>query len=409
MTRLLVMTSTFPVRADDGIPRFVFDLAEALADHAEVSVLAPDAPDACPNERFGNLHVERFRYFWPRAYQRLAITNQRGMRDNLRSSWLAKLQVPLFFWCEARRLRKLLKQNNFRVVNAHWLVPQGLVAAWVLRRFRSIEFVLHVHAGDVYLLKRLPLGRRIARYVVRRADVIFADGSHVRDTLNELVGRDCGVKLQPMGVHLRQFRQPTGTVDSNDRLRQRFPDGFLLYVGRFVEKKGVPFLVDAMAELRHTFPRLGLVLAGYGPEEQRLRDQAARLGLTDQLLFTGQQTHQQVIDLMHACRMVVVPSIIDDHGETEGMPTVVTEALAAGALVVASEVAGIPDLIRHGENGWICRPRDAHDLARKITDALQQHEDAAIREAALATAAKYDWHQVARNYMASLSIPSAVS
>ncbi len=407
--RLLVMTSTFPVRPDDGIPRFVLDLAEALAVHAEVSVLAPDAPGACLHERFQGVHVERFRYFWPRAYQRLAITNQRGMRDNLRSSWLAKLQVPLFLWREASVLRKLLKRQDFHVVNAHWLVPQGLVAAWVLRHNRSIQLILHIHAGDVYLLKRLPFGRRVAKYVVGRADVIFAAGSHVRDTLNELVGRDCGAKLQPMGVHLDRFRQPTDLHVINDPLRQSFPEGFLLFVGRFVAKKGLTYLLQAMAAIHPMKPGLGLVLAGYGPEEQHLRDLVARLNLTDNVVFVGHQTHQQVIDLMHACRVVVVPSIIDDQGETEGMPTVVTEAMAAGALVVASDVAGIPDVIRHGENGWICCPRDTQDLTAKIIDALHHRDVSPIRQAAVATAANYDWQQVARNYMASLTAPSAAS
>ena len=70
--RVLIATSTFPLRPDDGVPRFVADLAEALAEHYTVTVLAPDAPGADLRERIGRLEVERFVYFRPRGTQRLA-------------------------------------------------------------------------------------------------------------------------------------------------------------------------------------------------------------------------------------------------------------------------------------------------------------------------------------------------
>ena len=154
MTRILVTTSTFPVHRDDGIPRFILDLAQALSEEADVTVLAPDAPGAARAEHMGKVAVRRFSYFWPRSLQRLAITNQRGMRDNLRGSILAKAQVPLFLQQQAAKLRQMVRRERFDVVNAHWLVPQGLTAAWGLRRNGSTKLILHVHAGDVYLLQR---------------------------------------------------------------------------------------------------------------------------------------------------------------------------------------------------------------------------------------------------------------
>ena len=157
--RFLITASTFPVRKDDGIPRFILDLAIAMSEHAEVSVLAPDAPevsdkDVSTSELFGPVDVHRFSYFWPRSMQRLAITNQRGMRDNLRGSLLAKAQIPLFLQRQASALKRLVREKQIGVVNAHWLVPQGLVAAWALRRSPNVRLVLHVHAGDVYLLQK---------------------------------------------------------------------------------------------------------------------------------------------------------------------------------------------------------------------------------------------------------------
>jgi glycosyltransferase involved in cell wall biosynthesis len=94
-----------------------------------------------------------------------------------------------------------------------------------------------------------------------------------------------------------------------------------------------------------------------------------------------------------------VPSIIDSRGETEGMPTVVIEAMAAGVPVVGSAVDGIPDIIRHGENGWLCREKDPEHLAETILAALDQSDDQRIRRAAAQTAEQHDWPRVAERYM----------
>lgn len=408
MTRILVTTSTFPVQPDDGIPRFILDLALALSQHVEVTVLAPDAPGANRREQLGDVQVERFSYFWPRSSQRLAITNQRGMRDNLRSSLLAKIQLPLFLLRQSANIRRLVRERPVDVVNAHWLVPQGLTAAWALRRVGNVKLVLHVHAGDVYLLQRIPLGRRIARYVVKRAAIVFAAGSHVRDALNQVLGYDSHAILQPMGVNREQFAHQAECPSGGDERTIRpgdlaagdpeFPDGFVLFFGRLAEKKGATYLVEAMRRVHERMPGVGLVIAGYGPEEQALREKVKELNLQERVQFVGRKSHPQIVSLLHACRAAAVPSIIDSRGETEGMPTVVVEALAAGVPVVGSNVDGIPDVIRHTENGWLCREKDPDDLAEKLLTALTCDRNQ-FAEAAVATAETYDWQQVAANYL----------
>ena len=84
--RVLISASTFPVREGDGLPRFVYDLAQALAKFADVTALAPDAPGAAKRERMGDVDVRRFTYFLPRSAQTLAYGH--GIRANMRESYL---------------------------------------------------------------------------------------------------------------------------------------------------------------------------------------------------------------------------------------------------------------------------------------------------------------------------------
>jgi glycosyltransferase involved in cell wall biosynthesis len=319
------------------------------------------------------------------------------MAANLRGSWLARLQVPFFMIAQTIALRRLLRRTGARVVNTHWMVPQGLSAA-ILRRIMPIKHVLHVHAADVYLLRRLPLGRAIARFVVERADWIFADGSHVKTSLDALIDRDSGAGLRPMGVWTRGF----STTDAPADLQ--YPDGYILFVGRLVEKKGVVYLLRALHLIRTEFPNLGLVLIGGGPLERVLRLEVDQLGLQDSVTFTGPMPHQEIVRYLHGCRVSCVPSIIDSKGETEGMPTVVIEAMAAGVPVVGSDVDGIPDVLRHRENGWLANPADAEDLARKLSEALTHVSKDSISKAARRTAELHDWERVAEQYAEAIAV-----
>ena len=399
--RIVLTTSTYPTHPRDGVPRFIKDLANALGRHADVTVLAPDAPGAPRDGCEDGIEIRRFSYFWPRNYQRLAISGNRGMRDNLRASTLAKLQVPLFLLAQAWKLRGELRSNGVHWINAHWLVPQGLVAAFVAGRRKETKIALHVHAGDVYMLEKLMLGRKIARYVVRRSDCIFADGSHVRDALNRLVGWDTKAVLQPMGVHVDQFapRIEMASETQTQSTARSHDEPFILFVGRLAEKKGTIYLVRALKILREQFVDLSLKIVGSGPEESALRAEVDQLDLRDNVQFLGPKDHPEIVSLLHCCEVAAVPSIIDSRGETEGMPTVVVESLAAGVPVVGSRVNGIPDLLRHNENGWLCKEKDPKDLAAKLKLALEcDRNQQRIR--AITTARSHDWAKVAENYLA---------
>jgi glycosyltransferase involved in cell wall biosynthesis len=84
------------------------------------------------------------------------------------------------------------------------------------------------------------------------------------------------------------------------------------------------------------------------------------------------------------------------------MPTVVLEGMAAGVPVVGSAVDGIPDVIRHGENGWLCREQDPADLAAKIIEALDAQSGEAVTRNAVRTARAHDWSSVAQDYLGHL-------
>jgi glycosyltransferase involved in cell wall biosynthesis len=309
-------------------------------------------------------------------------------------SWLARLQLPFFLVAQMIATIWTMSTIKPAVVNAHWLVPQGLTSALAARILRK-PLVLHVHAADVYFLRRVLWGTRISRFVVGSASAVLADGSHVRDALDEILGYESGATLRPMGVWTDRFGGEFDELLSGGHL----PARYVVFVGRLVEKKGVEYLIRAMPKVRDQVPNMELVIVGSGPLDQTLKKLAEDLGMVDVVRFLGAMSHTDVVPLLRGAEVACVPSIIDSRGETDGMPTVVLEAMAVGTRVVGTEVNGIPDILHNAENGLLVRPADNVDLARGLLDALNHPSGDAMAEAGKETALMHDWHIVADEYV----------
>lgn len=389
--RVLVTASTFPIRLDDGSPRFVYDLCEALARRCEVVALVPDAPGAPRRERMGGVEVHRFTYFLPRGAQALAYRD--GMAANLAASPRIWAQPLPYLASQATATRVLARRLGIDVVSSHWVLPQGLSAAIARGRRRPrFAHVATLHGGDVHLLRRLPFARRVAGYVAARTDAFLAVSAGVRGALDAALGRASGAVVQPMGVALDRF----GPEAAAPPLASGFTGGFVLYAGRLDPIKGVEHLLRALPRVFAHHPDLGACIVGSGPAEAGLRAEAARLGIAERVRFEGRLPHAEVASRLRACRAVAVPSVTRPGGQAEGMPTVVAEALAAGAPLVATATGGIPEVVR--ENGWLCRERDPADLAEKLLLALADRSPGRALRAQEAGRA-LDWERVADRYV----------
>lgn len=160
--------------------------------------------------------------------------------------------------------------------------------------------------------------------------------------------------------------------------------GFLLVVGRLRIRKGVDVLLAAMPELRRRQPSARLVIAGDGEHRAALERQAAALGLGESVTFLGRAGAAQVRELLRGAAALVVPSIY------EGMPLVVLEAMEAALPVVASRVAGIPEVVEDGCTGWLVPPEDPPRLAGALAAVLG--DPAAARRRGAAGRQRLDEH-----------------
>ena len=397
LRKLLVLTSTLPRWKGDTEPRFVEYLGYALARHFDVVILAPRCPGAARQETYSqdgrSIAIHRFRYFLP-AFESLAYEG--GILSRLRRNPLRLLLVPFFLVAELISISKLQRKHRFDAIHAHWIIPQGLVASiFVLTHRNAPPFLVTSHGGDLFALQGAFL-TRLKRWVLGKASRTTVVSRAMRDYAAE-IGCDVDkILVQSMGVDLHATFTPGDS--SHDR-------NGLIFIGRLVEKKGVNYLVEAMAPLVKRFPDLQLTIIGDGPLRKSLAALVRQLDLDANIRFLGNLPNVELPKHLRLAKIAVMPSVVAESGDQEGLGLVAVEAMGCGCAVVASDLAAIRDTVIDRETGLMAPPADPLGLAARIATLL---EDDALRQRLADNGRQYalehfDWRHVGNRYAQLLS------
>ena len=386
---LLVLASTYPRWPADPEPGFVHELSRRLTERYRVIVLCPHAPGAKPRETMDGVEVVRYRYA-PERWE--TLVNDGGIVTNLKRARWKLLLVPGFVLGQAWVAWRLMRRERVDVIHAHWLIPQGLIAAllpWLPGR--RVSYVVTSHGADLYALKgRLLDG--IKRFVARRAAAATVVSSAMRERLAALGVPAAHIHVLPMGVDLSERFTPDPSVPRSQHE--------ILFVGRLVEKKGLRHLIDALPQVLEGVPDAFLTIVGFGPEEAALRQQVHTLGLQAKVHFLGAVAQTRLPALYRRAALFVAPFVQAESGDQEGLPVALMEAVACGCPVVAGDVAGIEDLLGRMKPYICVDARNAEMLASCICSRLIDSSTAGLHAQAVLEEAsrRVDWNRIATGY-----------
>lgn len=385
--RLLVLASTYPRWQGDHEPRFVHELCRRMVDRFDVIVLTPHASNAADEEVMDGVRVIRYRYA-PAALE--TLVHGGGISSNLQRSKWKYLLVPGFLLAQYWRASKILKSARVDVVHAHWLIPQGVIAARLAKRF-GVPFVVTSHGGDLYGLRGEMLNA-CKRRVAAASAAMTVVSSAMEMEAGALGLTPPSLSVLPMGVDMRSQFIPDETVE-----RQLDE---LLFVGRLVPKKGLQFLLKALPSIIARRPGATLKIAGFGPEEETLRVQVASLGLDECVTFLGAVPQDRLPDLYRRASVLVVPFVRDSSGNQEGLPVVLMEAIGCGCPVVAGDVPGLDDLLGRCSHQLAVDATSTNLLADAVVDTLERRADALarVRDIRADAAERIDWTSIAKGY-----------
>ena len=386
--RLLIATTTFPRWENDSGPApFVFELARFLNRYFQITVFAPHFPGSARQEVWKGMEIVRFRYFFS-AFEILA--DGRGLQNHFRESLKAKLLVGFLILGEFWAGFNLLRKRKYDAINSHWLIPSGLLFS-ILASWRKIPHICTVHAGDFYLLLRIPLGKRLLRFIASRSRALICVNQRMAETIKKFFPQ-AQVYVMPMGVEVEKFSQ-IDPLRVNHLKKQIGIENekIILFVGKLSEKKGIEWLLDAFELLLKEGGDFQLLLVGEGSQRKTLEEKVEKKGIGSRVNFLGAVPYPEIPYYYHLADVVVVPSQIDRYGEGEGMPVVVLEALASGKPVVGSRYCFVPDELK--SSGFIEVGLEPEEIARGIKRALEDKEKP--KQSAIQ---RFSWERIAEFY-----------
>lgn len=269
-------------------------------------------------------------------------------------------------WRCAARLRRLWNREHVDVVHAHQYTP--FFYSMIARLFRSgppIMFTEHGRHQPDYPRRKRKLANRL---LLRRSDRLVAVGEAVRQALIDNEGLPSGrIRVIYNGIDVERFRPAPQRRDEVRRELELESNAFvILQVARLDYLKDHPTAIRMMARLRDQVPQAVLLLAGDGPEEGRIREQVADLGVKEQVRFLGLRS--DVDRLLSVADVFLLTSV------SEGIPLTVIEAMAAGLPVVGTDVGGMGEVVLPDETGWLCPAGDDEALARRLAMLAESSE-----------------------------------
>jgi glycosyltransferase involved in cell wall biosynthesis len=284
--------------------------------------------------------------------------------------------IPIRRWCDLEmagenlwaflcgfQLGRRFSEMGIRHIHAPWANGPA-TAAWAASRLSGIPFSFAAHATDIY-----PPDGALAEKISAASFVRTENQANVDHLCRHAV-----TEADRLKIHLVYSGHPVRLAGAAEVPME--PPYRLLAVGRFVRKKGFDVLLRACSILGEKGIQFRLTLAGDGPQTRRLHSLAGELNLGAQLEFPGFVRYDKIPALLSQADVFLMPSIIDPSGDRDGLPNVIVEALLQRVPVVATDVCGISEVIRHGITGILVPPNDPAALAGAVLDLVRDRSRA---------------------------------
>jgi L-malate glycosyltransferase len=279
----------------------------------------------------------------------------------------------------ASKMAEVAVSYDLDVLHVHYAIPHA-VSAFLAKHMlapRPLGVVTTLHGTDITLVGNQPIFQRITRFCIEASDRVTAVSSFLEQETRRIFGIQDEIRVIHNFIDCQRFR-PRETPE----LRRRFArdDEFvLMHASNFRPVKNIGVLLEVFAAVARELP-VRLVLLGEGPELPFAQRRAGELGLTERVVYLGNQ--EAIEELLPLADVFLLPS----HHESFGLAAL--EAMACGVAVVATSVGGAPEVIEDGRSGFLRHPADISGwveatVALLRDPALRRKVQGAARRAAI--------------------------
>ena len=365
--KILILTHTFPTKYNPIASVFLLNQLNELKKYCDIRVIfphgyVPNIKRFNPYYRFSKIPFEDNRngiavyhpkYFMiPRVIFGLKFLNI-----------YLSIESIFSYLCSRKLADKIVESWNPDIIHMHGSLSEGWLGKRLKRRYKK-PLLVTVYGEDITRLSKEMLSSSITKSNLKESDAIICQSEFLRSEIENIGIRNKKFFIIPMGAKTDRFK-PRDKYKARKILNLPEDKKIALFVGHLVPRKGVEYLIRAIKIISEKDKNIFCYVIGTGHMKGRLQSLASELDLGEFMAFEGQKNHEEVPYYMNACDILVLPSL------NEGLPVVLCEALACGKPVVATRVAGTPELV-NDDVGFLVNPKDEKDLAEKIELALKK-------------------------------------
>jgi len=264
-----------------------------------------------------------------------------------------------------KALYRSLSKNKIEVVLAEF----GTTAAKSFDVIRALKLplIIHFHGFDAHQTDVVEENFDRYQLAFEYADSIVAVSQTMKEALINLGAPKNKITVNPCSPNPAFFELSRSLEADNQQI---------MFVGRFVEKKAPIKLLEAFKLVVEKNKSVKLLMVGDGPLFEKTRRFASVNQLDELTIFLGKLNHNKVKSLMERSFCYVQHSVTASNGDSEGTPVAIMEAAAAGMPIVSTRHAGIQDVVKHGETGYLVEEGDSKSMANYILQVLADAEKA---------------------------------
>lgn len=256
----------------------------------------------------------------------------------------------------------IMHKNRMELIHAHF-ASMGIVSRRVSKML-GIPYTLTAHAFDIYMNP----DEDNLRVVLENALCIVTISEYNKNHLEGKIGIMNRIDVIRCGIDIDRF-SPLRRSMANDGME-------LLTVTRLVEKKGLEYLIRAIPIVIKEIPDCNLTIVGSGPLNDQLHQLVHDLKLEGYIQFKGDQSDLELMHYYENAEMFILPCIIAENGDRDGIPVAIMEAMAMELPVISTMVSGIPELVEDGVSGILVSQKDEKAIADAI---IKLHKDRNLR------------------------------
>ena len=352
---IMFLSSLYPRGSDLLAGIFVHNQAKVLRDKGcEILVISPVAVPLIPVEGLS-------------AWKDLRRVKHDDMLEGIKVLYprylhfpkrvLGKYSFSIDFFFMKRVVQSVIKTFQPDILHVYTATPDGVMGLLIRKEF-SVPLVVSLIGSDINVWPfRSKLIYRLTKQVISEADKVVAVSTALKNKAREIVSPQEPIAVIYNGCDSGKF---AFNKTSRFYLRKKWDipkqSVVFIFVGNLLKTKGVLELFETFYLLMKKLPDIYLIFVGDGRESKVLVQKASRIGINNRVIFVGRRPHDEIPHWLSMADVLVLPSY------SEGLPTVIVEAMACQRAVIATRVGGIPETIVDGQSGILVEPRDSVTL-----------------------------------------------